>query len=571
MNSQLLPSSAARRIARAALLLASLSAVSGTADADRVITHDNRVLSVKKAREKDGGYHLVFEHGEITLPEKAAVKAVEIEGDMADYVPQNEDEKAKLEQGYVKYRGKWLSKKGFEEELAREFEASRKRADDIAAHAEFSNAWSKETKHFVVNSNTSPEILEYYCDLLETYYDAMDKRFNIKTSPALGRTKMTVNIFKNRKDFFRVAQPGDSAVLGYFNRGTKQLNFYHNYSEPAQTEWVGLHECTHLLTYLIDPQYVPQIWLNEALADYFGSSEITRDKKGKIVIVPGALQADRLLTVQNAIKDGTDTKLDKLFDLTHDEFDGFQYAHAWAFIYFLNESSPKYKKAFDRFFKDLYTQAKGITYESVGVPAEFDKSGTGMQASPQEIRRVVLQYLGVKDLDALEKEWKTWIAGLEMTSPEQRFKRAYQAVTFGRIYEIDEKAHRLDREKTRKNAEVALADIDAALAAGFKDPRAHWTRYNLLGVLDRDDEAKVSLEAALAADPLNARYYWAMGQELYEGFTIDFGDEDSGWVITSDQKMKKPSEEAARYFGLATELAPDNESYRDQFKRMTDA
>jgi hypothetical protein len=197
------------------------AALAPLAFADRVITNDNRVIEVKKAREKDGGYVLQFEHGEIVLPDKKLVKAVEIEGDMSEYVPQNDDEKQKLAQGFVKYRGRWLSKPAYADELAKQAAESKRRADDIASHADWSNAWSKETKHFIVNSNTSPELLDYYCELLETYYGMMDDRFGIKPSPSLARTKMTVNIFKSKKDFTRVAQPGGPVVLGYFNRVTQ--------------------------------------------------------------------------------------------------------------------------------------------------------------------------------------------------------------------------------------------------------------------------------------------------------------------------------------------------------------
>ena len=538
-----------------------------TAFADRIVTIDGRVLEAKKAREKDGGYVLEFEHGTIVLPDKKMVKTVEIEGDMSEYVPQNDDEKSKLAQGYVKYRGHWMPKVAYQAELEKQAAASRQRADELAAHADWSNAWSKETKHFVVNSNTSPELLDYYCELLETYYALMDDRFGINPGPELKRTKMTVNVFKNVADFRRVAKPDEPSVLGYFNRATQELNFFHSYSEPAQTEWVALHECTHLLTYLIDPQYLPQIWLNEAIADYFGSSDISRDKKGKLVVKPGALQADRLLTVQDAIKEGNDTKLDKLFDLSHDDFDGFQYAHAWAFIYFLNESNPKSKKAFDKFFEDLYTQAKGIEYQTVSVSSDFDKSGTAKQASAAEIRRVVLSYLGAKDLAVLEKQWKSWIAEVTLSGPEQIFKRAYQTVAYGRLYVIED--GKLDRDKTIENAEQALKDVDTALAAGLKDPRAYWTRFELYKLLGKPEEAKAEIVKALELDPLNARFHWAMGQSMYGDFAGE-SDEDAGFSVTSDAALEKPSDEAKQHFGLATELAPDNETYRSQFKKMMD-
>ena len=41
-----------------------------------------------------------------------------------------------------------------------------------------------------------------------------------------------------------------------------------------------------------------------------------------------------------------------LFEIPGEEFHAFQYAHAWSFVYFLNQQ-PRYKKGFDRFFKEV--------------------------------------------------------------------------------------------------------------------------------------------------------------------------------------------------------------------------
>ena len=93
----------------------------------------------------------------------------------------------------MRFRGQWWSKLQYEDMLRKEAEANRKRTEELAAHAEFSNAWSRQTKHFTINTNTSPELLDYYCELLETYYSAMDDRFNIKPSPTLARTSSTIS------------------------------------------------------------------------------------------------------------------------------------------------------------------------------------------------------------------------------------------------------------------------------------------------------------------------------------------------------------------------------------------
>ena len=90
------------------------------------------------------------------------LKLLEVGQHVRGFTPANEDEKKKLAEGFVKYRGKWLSKPAYEAELAKEFEKSRARTAELAAHAEWRNAWTKETAHFVFKSNTSPEVLDYY-------------------------------------------------------------------------------------------------------------------------------------------------------------------------------------------------------------------------------------------------------------------------------------------------------------------------------------------------------------------------------------------------------------------------
>lgn len=358
------------------------------AAADRVVTQDGRILSPKKARAEGTGYKLTFENGEVVLPDKTLVREVEIEGDMSDYVPANEDEKQKLAQGFVRYRGRWYSAPAYQEELRKNFETSKKRTEEIKKHSDWSNAWTKETQHFVFKCNASPELLDYYAELLETYYNLQDNRIGINPPPNIRRKKMTVNVYRSNEEFHKYAAAPDigPSVLGYFWSEDDTLNFYHEYQEPAQSTWVALHECTHLLTYLIEPQYHPQIWLNEAVADYFGSSKVYRGKNGKLVIEPGQIQTDRVLTVQQALKDEGNktgaaaakthkgqmegrpfTKLEELFTLSRDAFDGFQYAHAWSFVYFLNNfENGKYQKNFNKFFKGLYTLEKGIESEPYG-------------------------------------------------------------------------------------------------------------------------------------------------------------------------------------------------------------
>lgn len=546
------------------LSLALVCAIAPLASADRLITKDGRVLACKKARPEGSGYKVVFESGEILVPDKALVQSVEVEGDMSDYVPANDDEKQKLADGYVKYQGKWMLKSAFENELRKNYEKSKKRLEDLAAHAKFEDGWVKETAHFRFKSNTSPELLNYYCELLEAYWDLQDQRIGINPTPTMKRTKMQVNVFRSDDDFQENApwgpEGGSPSVLGFFSPGDQSLNFFHNYQDPAQSTWVALHECTHLLTFLIDQDYIAQIWLNEGVADYFGSSKVERDKKGKLVILPGEIQLDRVLTVQQAIKAGStstgggapgekprskanagrpDIKLEDLFKISRENYTGFEYAHGWSFVYFLNNfENHKYQKSFDKFFKGLYTLESGIPFEIVNYAT---KTGTGKRVTPENIRAYLLKKLGLKDTVQLEKDWKKFIAEIPILGPEARFKRGLQ-----NFY--------------RGDLDQALEDLDAAIEGNCPDARAWWARGQARVFKARKkesyEEGVKDLEHAVAMDPLNASYRYVYSRMLAGSNGHGGKDED-----IDDPPAKTQA-------GLASELEPDNDGYQKWFAQF---
>ncbi|HED65294.1 MAG TPA: DUF1570 domain-containing protein [Planctomycetes bacterium] len=534
-----------RRLALASLL--SL-AFAGQALADRLVTSDGRVIEVQKARQlENGDYLLVFRSTEVVCPARF-VASVEIEGDMSDYVPRDAKEEKMLAKGYVRYNGRWMSKPAYEAELAKETEARRLRTEELALHSKFRNGYTKETKHFQFKTNTSPELLDFYADLLEAYYDIMDKRVGIKPTPKLSRTKMRINIYRSRDDWERNNEAGmRGSVVGYFSFRDESLNFFHDYQDPEFTLWVALHECTHLLTYLIEPQSWPRIWVNEGVADYFGSSDVTRDKKGRIHIEPGKLQVDRILTVQQAIKDDTFVHLEDLFQVEKSNFTAFEYAHAWSFVYFLN-NTKKYQKGFKKFFKEFYTVPNSVEYTWEPFP---NVQGTAKIIPADEVRRILLKALKVKDVAKLEEEWLAFVEGIELDSATARFKRAYRKVLQAAIDDFDQ----------------AKEDLDAAIDAGLEDSRAYWARAMVKAFKDGFSSASADLRKAVELAPLNARYRHDLGMAisgagLSFGFiTVSFGDD------SMDKTLEKLDEtalhEAEEQLALACELAPDNGDYQE--------
>jgi len=520
---------------RLLLVGAFLLAASPLAFSDRVITIDGRQLTVNKARAEGEGYRLEFPHGTITLQDGSLVKAVEIEGDMSDYVPKDDRERDFLEKGFVRYHGKWMSKRGYETELAKEAKASTEAADEAAAYSEWKNALEIETKYFRLRSNTSPELIEYYGRLLDAYYKLMNKRVGISPTPTMRGLKLRVNIYKSREEFTKRTgmAPG---VAGFFmpQGKTSNLNFYHDYPDPSTSQWIALHECTHLLTFLIDQQFRPQIWINEAVADYFGSADITEDKRGKLTITPGKLQTDRVLTVQQAIKDDKAIHLKNLFNLEKSEFQAFQYAHAWSFVYFLNNGNKgKYAKGFTKFFKDLYT-LKGVVSENV---ASYGQTGMGKQVKPDDIRDLLLKKIKVKDLDKLETEWLAFIAAIPISAPEARLKRGMRASMMG-------------------DFDAALEDLDAAIEGGISDARAFASRAAALSYSGNTEKALGDIERAIELDPLNAEYRFDRSHFLLDMPSFYNMQQMRSMLIEKDNIGV--AREAA---GLAADLDPMNKFY----------
>lgn len=523
----------------AALCAPLLALLAPSALPDRLITDDGRIIDLVKARETENGYSLTFEAGEIVVGPDVGIASIEIEGDMSDYEPANDNEREKLEQGYVRYRGKWLSKVAYESELRKQFAASKERTDDVAAHSEWHNAWELETKHFVIRSNSSEELLDYYGNLLEAYYDLMNKRIGIKPTLSYKRKKMTVRIFKSHKEFVDLSDADSMSVLGYFWSGDDSLNFFHDYEEPTRSEWVALHECTHLLTFLVDQQYSPQIWLNEAVADYYGSSTIVVDKKGKITIEPGLLQTDRVLTVQQAFEDDNYTRLEELFFIDRGAYNGFHYAHGWSLAYFFyNHDDGKHAKKFGKFFKDLYTLKKGTPYVSKPGPGP---TGTAKSVSPEDIRDLMLKATGYDSVAELEKDWKEFVAAIPIDSGPALLKRGMNRTRRGEFKEAKE-------------------DLDKAIEEGVTDPRAWAFRGISKAFTGNMDGGLEDLKVAVERDPLNAQFHYRLSQ-LQVGFAVPMG-----FDFNSDGEYDDP--EGKKHAGFAAELDPLNDTYRSWFQQF---
>ncbi len=517
---------------------------SSNAWADRLVTVDGRILEVDRARLEGDHYRLEFPPGVVLCP-VSLVASVEIEGNMEDYEPKDEREREFLQKGYVRYQDKWISKREYQRIIDEKAEKTRARTAEIALHSDFENAWEEESKHFVLRSNTSKELLAYYTEMLEAFYSLMDDRIGIKPTPTMKRTKMSVNIFKSHAELIEHSKRTESPdsddeeedgdmLLGYFSSVEQSLNFYHDYKDPGLSQVTALHECTHLLTYLIDQDYWAQIWINEAAAEYFGTANIVRDKRGRMQIEPGRVQMEQVLTMQEAIREKEHTPLAELFLTDDEKFSAFHYANAWSFVYFL-QNTEEYGKNFRRFFKDLYTlKLKGYRAETIAMGFR-DKTGMRKRYSPEDIQSALLDKLKVKDLDALEAEWLAFVAAIEINGPEAKFKRGQRRVFYG-----------------QGTPQEALKDLNEAIAGGYDTAEAYLARGTANLYAGEWDAAIADMRRAVEKNPLDGNYRVELAQLL------------SGWFGDDDELLGDPEtiDEAQLNFDLAALLDPENDRFR---------
>lgn len=501
--------------------------LAGVANADRVITKNGRVLE-GKVEEKDATtWRLKLSVADIDIP-KDMVKEILIEGDMSGYVPKNDKEKELIAKGMVRYRDQWMPRAQYEQELARDLAKRKKALEEEAKHLQFADGWKFETQHFQVQGNCPKPQLEELASLLEDYYKFITTQIGVKASPALQRKKMTLNIFRDEADYLK-AGDAPAGTGGYFSNRQESLNLYFDFEDYGYTRHVVLHEGTHLLTYLSNPKFEPPSWINEGMAEYFGSSKVTGEKSSR-KIEPGQIIDSRLLTLQEMEKERyipIDTWLaysdsynnvEKAKQSTYEH-----YSYWWAFCHFLC-THKVYGKKFFQYFRDLYN-LQG--FEKKTGYGGLDTGGVAFEVDPKEYTLKLYQYLGLKDGKKLDEEFRAWIRVQEPVGP-----RGYFYV--GR-----------DLSQYRKY-DRAIEKLNQAIEKGYDTAEAFKFRADCWEAKNQRDKQIADLRKAVERNPIDARMRFNLAQAL------QFGSRD----------------EAILQLKIAIELDPNETLYPFQLKLL---
>jgi len=476
------------------------------ANADMLVLLDGRVIEeckIRKAGESEDAYFIIFPHGRLKI-EADRIKEIFIESS-EDYIPRNEFEREQIGKGLVLFEGLWRTKKKRDALIEERRKQSRERLERVSRHLEWENAWEREKPDFKVVTNTSPELLEYYTEVFESFYGAFMKRWGGSCSKSDKQSKPTISIYRSRLQYLMAGAA--SAMDGFFDAETGELKLYHDSADPRSTLDVLFHEGTHLLVHQLRPDFIFPIWVNEGLAEYYGASVVDESRN----VAVGGLQEGRLAELRYALSEGKYIPLEKVLLTPQVQFGQLHYAEAWCLVHFLL-SHERYKAKFSGFVSALAT--------GTDLQAQKGDAGAASTVSLWHTLRFFKDRLGIVSLSPLNREFLEYVYyGLPEVGA-----RGYVASARNKI--------------RNKNNEEGLADLETALRLGSKDPNCFLYKARIYAVEGRIEEAAVAYMHTIEMDPLNPDYHHEAGQALRS---------------SEDEIMMR---EGLRQLYLATEIAP---------------
>jgi tetratricopeptide (TPR) repeat protein len=492
------------------LTLLSASCLAVAANADTLIHKDGRMFDGVEIRRNEDSVTMYFKHGNVVVPLEDVAEVI-IEKDDG-FVATTDEERERVAKGQVRYKGKWMSKTARTKQVAKDLAAVRERIEKRKEGRLWRNREIVETKNFVFESTTPPEVTERYRSLCEAYFQEFAKTWRIKRGKDVG--KLTVKLFVDQENYMQVTGVG-RYTLGFFRFiEPYQLCIFYDRLHSDQTEEVMFHEIGHYLQKLIDVEFKYPHFPGEALSEYYGAS--TWDPVKKRVNF-GNILPSRAQEVHYDIAQDEWVSLEDLLtgapDRTYHD-----YTWGWSLVHFLM-SSKEHSKNFTKFYVAL---AKGKDVER--RPLSYGRT-TLKAVSGESVKAAFMKYLKVKDdaeLAEIQEDWYEHIReNLHDESARGLEIAAFKNMGQGR----DLRAKRL---------------LEEAFEAGSENPHAYYVYAELLDDLDEKAKAREYWEKAVEGDPLVPEYYIALGEHLVEN-----GNQEDFLV----------GEECLR---LALDIEPDN-------------
>lgn len=323
------------------------------------------------------------------------------------------------------------------------------------AGAQARDQWrSVRTNNLFVIGNADPEKLRQVAVWLEFFHSAFSRL--VSRNVLESSVPTTVIVFRDDASFtpFKPLYQGRPAnVAGYFQPG-EDVNYISMSLDPRERDpySVAFHEYVHL--HLRDNVPGVPVWLNEGLAEFYGSLQFSNGEA--LLGVPLAylhlLREQELLPLATLFSVDTNSR-----HYNEQDQSGIFYGESWALVHYLMLGGPGRQDQFKRFLQ-LVSRGDNVT--------KALESSFGMT------------------LDALEKELRAYVRRGDLPTL--------------RIASSDDPQ--------------AYAAYTAMQRQSLSDAEAFFYLGDLLLHIGREDDAERYFRQAIALDPNLTRAYAALGQ-----------------------------------------------------------
>lgn len=510
-------------------MLLALAALAAPAPAfDKVLLKDGRLIEGKLLESELSGYITLRLPGADIPIAESLVERTYVE-DLETYVPKDKREEEYLAKGWVKFEDRWMSRTRRETELKKRKEAEAAAIEKLRHEQQWRNRKKFTTRHFAIESNLPQDLLDEYVNRLEAYYDYFTDFWAIKRSPAEAKTKLNVFLYRTRLDFYAVTGM-PYGVAGFWSFPKKELHLFHDQEDPEQSLDTLFHEGNHMLTWLIDPGFEYPRWMNEGMAEYYGTAHLT-EKNGFEV---GGLQYGRIVSLRMDEVRKDVVPLRKLFDATAREYGYQMYAPGWSFVHFLMQSE-RYANAFKSFFRNL-PKNRDLKIENI---AYRDIQGATLATPTLASVVASLEKTLGRSVQQLEEEWREW----QTQAYGELTPRAYlQAARQVKVRMPGMEGAAWD-EAILQSFEYYQKAIDMGLedSAGFREYAEMLRKGGIdsgggaVAIVREPDQAKAwpLIERAIDLDPVNALNYCEAGGILIMDGPLQDLDRAEAMVMTA--------------------------------------
>lgn len=229
----------------------------------------------------------------------------------------------------------------------------------------------------------------------------------------------TVRVCADRDEY--LAFSGLPSSAGYWNWMTEELVLYDATkkekgakTDKSDTFIVLYHEAFHQYIHYSSGELAPHSWFNEGYGDYFSGTQVTGGRVRGIGLNPWRIQ-----TIQRAVEQNKHVSWREIIRYEQPAYyanAAICYAQGWSMIYFLNTSrhvqqDPRLSAILPLYFETLKSAWASELAQLEAEGAEEDLPKRFAAQVRARTAAVDKAFAGV-DVDALERVWKTFVAGL---------------------------------------------------------------------------------------------------------------------------------------------------------------